>query len=321
MPRKKQQKAGRVVRRTLADGSVREYRYGPYRPKRQKVTADSIEALIRAYLRSPEWEALKPHTREVYTIYHRPLEEIGHLAVKSIGRRELLIIRDGIAAGRGNGAATGFMRAASALFGWAVEHDWIPHTPVHRIKRLPGGTLRAWTRQEADRAQAGLPEHLRRVVVLARYTGQRRGDLCVMTWGAYDGNTIRLRQQKTGEALAIPCHPTLRAELELWRRDAPSAVTVLVNTLGRPWKPQHLSHELPVALARLGMPRDLNVHGLRKLAAAELADAGCSTHEIAAVTGHRTLAMVQHYTRTADQERLAEAAVVKLSNWTNGYKR
>ena len=37
---------------------------------------------------------------------------------------------------------------------------------------------------------------------------------------------------------------------------------------------------------RAGLPR-LGIHGLRKLAATRLADAGCSTHEIAAITGHR----------------------------------
>lgn len=34
--------------------------------------------------------------------------------------------------------------------------------------------------------------------------------------------------------------------------------------------------------------------------------------EIAAITGHRTLGMVAHYTRSADQARMAEAAVVRL---------
>lgn len=311
MPKRKQRKAGRVVRHTLADGSIKEYRYSAYKPKHARYDPDSIEALIRAYKGSPEWTRLKPHTKEVYAVYLRPLERISQLSVKAIGRRDLLMIRDGIATGRGPGAATGFMRVASTLFGWAVDHDWIPYTPVHRIKKMPGGTLRAWTREEADKAQAKLPEHLRRVVILARYTGQRRSDLCAMTWAAFDGGTIRLRQQKTAEALVLPCHPTLAAELVAWKQSAVS-VTILTNTLGRPWKPQHLSHELPVALARLGMPADLNVHGLRKLAATELADAGCSTHEIAAITGHRTLSMVQHYTRSADQRRLAEAAIVKL---------
>lgn len=279
-----------------------------------------MAALVAAYRRSPEWDGLAQHTRSTYAIYLRPLEEVGHLSVRAFTRRMLLIIRDGIAKGRGNGAGTGFTRASSALFGWAVDHDWIEHTPVHRIKRLPGGHLRAWTRAEADAAAEGLPEHLRRVVTLARYTGQRRGDLCAMTWAAYDGATVRLTQQKTGAAMVIPCHPTLRAELDRWKANA-TAVTILTNTLGRPWKAQHLSHELPKTLARIGLPQDLNVHGLRKLAAAELADAGCSTHEIAAITGHRTLGMIELYTRSADQERLAGSAVVKLAAWKNTQKR
>ena len=52
------------------------------------------------------------------------------------------------------------------------------------------------------------------------------------------------------------------------------------------------------------------------MAAAELADAGCSVHEIAAITGHQSLSMVQLYTRSADQERLASAAIVRLSEQT-----
>ncbi|GBQ44968.1 hypothetical protein AA11826_0761 [Komagataeibacter oboediens DSM 11826] len=60
------------------------------------------------------------------------------------------------------------------------------------------------------------------------------------------------------------------------------------------------------------IPKGLNVHGLRKLAATLLAEAGCTTHEIAAITGHKTLAMVQHYTLSADQERLAKGAVNRM---------
>ncbi|MCE2579531.1 tyrosine-type recombinase/integrase [Komagataeibacter sp. FNDCR1] len=51
---------------------------------------------------------------------------------------------------------------------------------------------------------------------------------------------------------------------------------------------------------------------LRKYAATTLAEAGCSAHEIASITGHLSIAMVQHYTKSADQKRLAEAAIRKL---------
>ena len=38
-------------------------------------------------------------------------------------------------------------------------------------------------------------------------------------------------------------------------------------------------------------------HGLRKAALTRLADAGCTTHEFAAISGHKTLSEVERYTK------------------------
>jgi integrase len=51
------------------------------------------------------------------------------------------------------------------------------------------------------------------------------------------------------------------------------------------------------------------VHGLRKAASRRLAEAGCTPHEIAAITGHRTLKEVERYTREVNQARLARQAM------------
>ena len=153
--------------------------------------------------------------------------------------------------------------------------------------------LPAWTESDAATALAGLDEPYRRVVVLGMHTGQRRGDLIALIWGAYDGRTIQLRQRKTGAALVIPCHPELRAELDLWRENRRAAV-ILTSPQGRPWTAAHLTREMSKRLRALGLP-EITVHGLRKLAAARLAEAGCSAPEIAAITGHRSLSMVQLY--------------------------
>jgi hypothetical protein len=45
-----------------------------------------------------------------------------------------------------------------------------------------------------------------------------------------------------------------------------------------------------------------------------LAEAGCSLKEIAAITGHRSLAMIEKYSREADQRKLAGAAIHRLEN-------
>ena len=55
-----------------------------------------------------------------------------------------------------------------------------------------------------------------------------------------------------------------------------------------------------------------NVPGLRKAAARRLAEVGCTTKQVAAVTGHKSLNEIERYTRAADQERLAQEAVAKL---------
>jgi integrase/recombinase XerD len=51
---------------------------------------------------------------------------------------------------------------------------------------------------------------------------------------------------------------------------------------------------------------------LRKACATALAEAGASTHEIAAVTGHTSLEEIERYTRAAQKKMMADAAISKL---------
>lgn len=309
-------KAGRVVRHRLADGTVKEYAYGAWEPaKTSKIKPDTLDALLAAFRGSPEYAAKAKATKANYAIYMRELDRIGALPIRDVNRKRLLALRDAIARTRGNGAGTGFGRVASTVFGWALERGWIEHTPLARLKALPGGHLPAWSEDAARIALDKLAEPYRRVVVLALHTAQRRSDLIAMTWGAYDGTHIRLRQIKTGVALTLPVHRTLKRELDAWKEDRTST-SILTAPQGQPWTPEHLSREMGARLNALGLP-GLNLHGMRKLAATRLAEAGCSPHEIASITGHRTLAMVELYTRSVDQGRLASAAISRLTKRKN----
>lgn len=312
--RPKGRRADRVKRYVARDGTVREYRYAP-RSEKPQAPGDDFASLMAAWQRSPEWRKLAEATKRHYAHYLQPLNRVGHIKVRQVNRADLLAVRDSIATTRGDGAAHGFVRAVSALMSWALDRTMIDHHPLlHGAKGLERGTLRPWTLLEAETAMRALPEPLRRVVVLATFTAQRRGDLCALRWSQWDGQVIRLTQQKTSETVAIPCHPRLRAEMEQWAQHR-TAVTILTDPSGKPWKPNLLSHYLPAALARIGLSNELNVHGLRKLAATCLAEAGCSAHEIAAIGGWRSLQMVEHYTRSVDRERLAGAAILRLEAW------
>jgi len=59
---------------------------------------------------------------------------------------------------------------------------------------------------------------------------------------------------------------------------------------------------------------DSAVHGLRKAAAARLAEEGCSEQEIMAITGHKTSKEIIRYTKSARQKVRAESAFSKLLN-------
>jgi integrase len=62
-----------------------------------------------------------------------------------------------------------------------------------------------------------------------------------------------------------------------------------------------------------GRIRNYRAHGLRKAALRTLAHAGCTGVELMSVSGHSSLDQVQEYLDEVDQERAAEAAMVKLA--------
>ena len=144
----------------------------------------------------------------------------------------------------------------------------------------------------------------RMALPLLLYTGQRVGDVAAMKWSQYDGKGIGVRQQKTRALLWIPCHAVLKAELDAAPRESDFIV-------GKSFTGDGLSNVVRRALGRIGAER-YTTHGLRKNAAIALAEAGCTPQQIAAVTGHRSWKMIQHYTAAADQRRLAEQAIRRL---------
>jgi len=63
-----------------------------------------------------------------------------------------------------------------------------------------------------------------------------------------------------------------------------------------------------------------SLHALRKSASVRLAEAGCTPHEIAAITGHASLKEIVRYTNTVDRKRLARAAIEKVKAGTSSVK-
>jgi integrase len=123
-------------------------------------------------------------------------------------------------------------------------------------------------------------------------------------------------ESTTALELAIPVHPTLHAIIDA----TPSGhLTFLVTAFGRPFTAAGLGNWFRDQCNAAGLPH-CSFHGLRKAASVRLAEAGCTPHEIAAITGHASLKEIVRYTATADRSRLAVSAMEKMKARTSSVK-
>jgi integrase len=217
--------------------------------------------------------------------YRRVLDQLrknyGAGLLRDLKPRHVRVMRNEIAA-TSTTAADIAMSLISALWDFAIEKLGVEldADPTHGIKRVHEvkHEHEPWPPELIERFMREARSSLCWAVKLALYTGQRRSDLVKMKWSQFDGEFIEVRQQKTGASLSIPCHEALRAELENMPR---VAETILVGESGRPLTGDSLSVMVRRQLKEMGVD-GYAIHGLRKNAAVELANAGCQPMEIAA---------------------------------------
>jgi len=119
-------------------------------------------------------------------------------------------------------------------------------------------------------------------------------------------------ERSTGIELAIPVHPDLRAVINESRNEH---LTFLVTEFGKPFTAAGFGNWFREQCDMANL-RHCSFHGLRKAASVRLAEAGCTPHEIAAITGHASLKEIVRYTQTADRKRLARSAMEKVKRRT-----
>lgn len=151
---------------------------------------------------------------------------------------------------------------------------------------------------------------------LLLYTGQRRSDIVRMGSQHLRDGVIEIRQVKTGAELFIPLHTDLAELIAL----VPNQKAFRMTEASKPFTPNGFYMRFTVWVEAAGLPPGRSPHGLRKTAARLLAEAGCSAHLIASISGHKTLSELQRYTRAADQVQPARDAVVHIGRPVNKAK-
>jgi integrase len=268
----------------------------------------SVNGLVVSYYRT-DFRRLKPGTQRLWRgIIERFRAEHGS---KPVARLERAHVKDIIGAKAATPhAANNLLKVLRVLLNHAIDLGMIGSNPAIGVKpyRSQGDGFHTWTEDEIARFEARHPigSKARLAFALLLYTAQRRSDVIRFGWQHVQGDTIAVRQEKTGTPLLIPIHPELAKALAA----APKTdMTFLIGERGKPFTADGFGAWLRARCNEAGLPRHCSAHGLRKAAATRLANAGCSTDQIKAITGHKALAEVARYTKAADQRRLALQAL------------
>jgi integrase len=246
--------------------------------------------------------------------------QLGHLYLKALRPAVLSECRERLiyqASRRGRPMASStvnqYMAGLSQVFSIAVkEWEWMDENPMQKVRRckLPKGRTRFLSDAERERLLAACREstspYLYAVVVVAICTGARFGEILGLRWEDidFDRRIMRLEQTKNGEKRAVPLAAPAFAEVlklrEARRGEAPWVFRRSCDTK----RPIELRKHWFIAIKKAGIA-DFRFHDLRHTAASYLAMNSASLLEIAAVLGHKTLAMVQRYSHITDQHTSA----------------
>lgn len=286
--------------------------------------SETMGKLITEFKASSEFTGKSAKTREAYERYLDMIrKEFGDMSLTNIqdkrARGKFKEWRDVVAV---TGGVTGDQpRPRAADYAWttlarvlsvAKDRGRISINVCERGGRLyeADRAEKIWTEEDVRKMLALHRPDISAALLLALWTGQRQGDLLKAAWTNYDGQALRVRQGKTGARVAVPIAAAVRTMLDAMPK---KAITILTNTRGKPWTSDGFRTSWGKACAAAGIV-GLTFHDLRGTAVTRLALSGCSTAQIASITGH-SLKDVEsildaHY--LGGKIELAEQAILKL---------
>ncbi len=284
-----------------------------------RVKPGTIRALAVSYYGSIAFRSMKPSTQSAYRNiierFCRETDRDGHAhgdkSATALQREHIVKLM--AARAEQPDSANGLRKVLRAMMKHAVEAGLRADDPTRDVRaiRVKSSGFHSWADEEISQFEARHPvgSRARLALALLLHTGQRRSDVVRMGRQHMRDGILQVQQVKTGAELTIPVHPALPSIIA----EMPANnLTFLTTQFGKPFTAAGFGNWFREQCNAAGLPH-CSAHGLRKAAARRLAEAGCTEHEIAAVTGHASLREIVRYTKAADQKRLARAAMEKVS--------
>ena len=237
----------------------------------------------------------------------RELNRIKHLMEYKIATKNLCSVRGSDVAefrdaliGKGYAPATvkKFLEVLSSLFNTAIS-EWGYESlgnPVRQVKKpiVRNGRTRRLTASEEYLLLDAAAKHkggwLKPVILLAIETAMRRGEIAALRIEDIDlqRRIAVLHETKNGDSRLVPLSSKAIHAIKNLINDRVNGRLVGVNA-------DAITGAFHTAVIRAGI-NDFRVHDLRHEGVSRLFEKGLNPLEVAAISGHKTLSMLQRYT-------------------------
>jgi len=321
--------AGRkIVRKKLADGTVKEYVYtrkirGPSRFLTE--SGQAIRQLSIAYTESPEFKGVSARWQAASRYYLGILEdELGWMTFANLtdrrARAEFYRIRDANA--HKPNKSDKLLNVLKRLLAWAYERGMIEANHAQGVAKLVGsGETRAdkvWSQDQVAALLAVSPPDFGRIVRFALLTAARQSDICALRWDQFDGRWLEYTPAKTAKSTKVRIRlPVYELEpLAELLSECSRGNNFIFSTGDRavPWGAENIKRQWRRAIALAGLrDADRHFHDLRGTAITRLLESGASDAETASISGHAIGGKTMLRAYAARTDELAVGAYRKLN--------
>lgn len=282
-------------------------------PEKLRFDPQSFHALIESYYKSAKWRKMgdayrrmRENALERFRVKH------GDKPVTALQPRHIVAWMDELS--ETPHAANDLRKMLMQLMKHAILLGLRETNPVDVVDPLEidSDGYHCWTEEEIAQFDARWPvgtrERLAKELLL--YTALRRKDMVAVGKQnrTRDGSKLILRHTKNKSQTVIRILPPLAQALDGIDH---AHLTYLVTEFGKGFTPAGFGNWFRERCNLAGLPH-CSAHGLRKAMARRLAEAGATTLEGRAVTGHKSDAMFAHYAAAASNEAMADRAMDRV---------
>ena len=189
------------------------------------------------------------------------------------------------------------------MFNKAVAWGKLQESPMKSIKFLkePQGRLRFLETEEIVKLLSNCSPSLRPIVVMAVFTGMRKGEILGLKWHDidYKRGIITLLDTKNGQKREVPMSETVKNAI-IQVRKHPESPYIFCNERGQP------RHDIRKSFSTALRKSDITnfrFHDLRHSFASQLVMSGVDLNTVRELLGHKDITMTLRYSHLAPRHK------------------